>query len=131
MLPTVTLRCLLIDDSIDMLRALRTLLEREGLEVVGSAATAAEGIRQAGALAPDVILLDVDLGEDSGVSVARDLAAAQIVATVIFISTHQEYRELAVGAGAAGFISKAELSRHAIENVVRDAARPTRPPGSE
>src|SRR5438270_14003523 len=67
------LRCHIVDDSSDFLRSARALLERQGVTVVGVASTGAEAIEQAEALWPDVLLLDIDLGQDSGFELARRL----------------------------------------------------------
>jgi len=56
------LRCLIVDDSRRFLEAARSLLEREGIAVVGVASTSAEALRRAEELKPDVALVDVDLG---------------------------------------------------------------------
>ena len=60
------LRCLLVDDNEAFLEAASLLLEREGLTVVGVASSIAEALRQARALRPDVILVDIGLGEEPG-----------------------------------------------------------------
>ena len=71
----MALRCLIVDDDPGFLGAATVLLEHEGIEVVGVASTGDEAIEQAGELHPDVTLLDIDLGEDSGFEVARRLVA--------------------------------------------------------
>ena len=68
------LRCLIVDDSDTFLRAASVLLEGEGVTVAGVASNSAEALRQARALRPDVILVDVGLGEESGFDLARQLA---------------------------------------------------------
>ena len=68
------LRCLLVDDNEAFLEAASVLLEREGLTVVGVASSIAEALRQARALRPDVILVDIGLGDESGFDLARLLA---------------------------------------------------------
>jgi hypothetical protein len=52
----VTLRCLLVDDGLDFLHTARTLLEQEGLQVVGVASTSADALVRAAELGPDVTL---------------------------------------------------------------------------
>ena len=69
------LRCLLVDDNDAFLEAARVLLEREGMQVAGMASNIAGALRQARALRPDVILVDIGLGEESGFELARLLAA--------------------------------------------------------
>jgi two-component system, NarL family, nitrate/nitrite response regulator NarL len=120
-------RYLIVDDSLQFLTAARTLLERQGLWVVGVAATASECLRCAEQLAPDVILVDVDLGHENGFDLARRLARRGISAEVIFISMHagDDYAEIIAESGAAGFLPKSALSKEAIERVLGGASSPT------
>ena len=65
---------LIVDDNGLFLEAARDRLEREGLRVVGVAATSAEALRRAEELRPEVVLVDVMLGGESGFELARQLA---------------------------------------------------------
>ncbi len=125
------LRCLLVDDNEAFLEAASLLLEREGVTVVGVASTIAEALRQARALRPDVILVDIGLGNESGFDLARLLAGdgqgdqgAQggqgVGADVILISTGAEadYAELIAESPAAGFLAKSELSARGISRIL-------------
>jgi DNA-binding NarL/FixJ family response regulator len=114
----VQIRCLIVDDNRPFLDAARLLLEREGVAVVGVATTSAEAVRLEGELRPDVVLVDIRLGDESGFDLARRLDA-----TVILISTHahSEYAEEIAAGPAAGFIPKAQLSAAA---VLRLSGRP-------
>jgi DNA-binding NarL/FixJ family response regulator len=115
----VPLRCLIVDDNLAFAKAAGALLEREGLAVVGVAANAAEALRETRALRPDVVLVDIVLGGESGFDVARELIADGEGPTIIFISTHSEtdFAELIADAAAAGFIPKSELSAEAIRRL--------------
>jgi two-component system, NarL family, nitrate/nitrite response regulator NarL len=117
------LRYLIVDDSASFLAASRRLLERQGLMVVGVASTVRECLRRVTELVPDVILLDVDLGEESGFEVARRLARHGVGSDVIFMSMHpvDDYADLIATSGALGFLTKSELSRETIEELVRNA----------
>jgi len=108
-------RYLLVDDNEPFLAAARAMLERDGAEVVGTAANRAEAIPLAAALQPDVILVDIDLGDDSGFDLARDLAADRS-APVVLISAYpeSEFADLVAASPAIGFIAKAELSTGAV-----------------
>lgn len=116
------LRVLIVDDSRSFLDAARVLLEREGLEVVGVASTAAAALRQAHALRPDVVLVDISLGEESGFEVARSLAADDPggEAAVVLISTRTEtdLTDLIAESPAVGFLPKADLSAGAIRRLL-------------
>src|SRR5215216_6176713 len=87
-----TMRCLIVDDSRHFLAAARGLLERQGLTIVGVASTSAEALRQVEELRPDVTLVDIDLGGESGFELARRLHrdAGAAPARSILISTHAE-----------------------------------------
>jgi two-component system nitrate/nitrite response regulator NarL len=119
MLDGVTVTCLIVDDSADFLELASSLLERHGIEVVGTARSAAEGLSRAAELRPDVVLVDIDLGGDSGFELTRDLASVEH-SSVILISSHAEvdFTDLIDASPALGFISKAELSASAVHALV-------------
>jgi CheY-like chemotaxis protein len=117
------LRCLLVDDSEAFLETASLLLEREGLTVVGVASSISEALRQAGMLRPDLILVDIGLGSESGFTLARLLASDGQRADVILISTGAEadYAELIAESPAAGFLAKSELSASRIGLILGHA----------
>lgn len=110
------LRCLIVDDNASFLDAATTLLEREGLDVVGVASTTDGALGRVGELRPDVALVDITLGSESGFDLARRLAEAYPEMTVILISTHAEadYADMIAETPAAGFVPKSELSAAAV-----------------
>ena len=126
------IRLLIVDDNQLFLEAARVLLEREGLTVAGVAMTGDEAVRQAETLRPDVVLVDISLGEESGLDLAQRLVedGSSSEATVVLISTRAEedVAELVAVSPAAGFLSKAELSAGAILRIVDGSAsaRPER-----
>jgi DNA-binding NarL/FixJ family response regulator len=79
--------------------------------VVGVATTSTEALRLEEQLRPDVVLVDIRLGDESGFDLARRLSG-----TVILVSTHaqSEYTEEIAASRAAGFIPKAQLSGAAV-----------------
>jgi CheY-like chemotaxis protein len=117
------LRCLLVDDNEAFLETASLLLEREGLTVVGVASSIAEALRQAHALRPDLILVDIGLGSESGFTLARLLAGDGQRADVILISTGAEadYAELIAESPATGFLAKSELSASRIGLILGHA----------
>jgi DNA-binding NarL/FixJ family response regulator len=116
----VPLRCLIVDDNRGFLEAVRVLLERQRLPVAGVASTAAEAQRQAQRLRPDVILVDIWLGEESGLDLARNLVG---VAPVVLISTRSQddVADLIADSPVVGFVTKSELSAIAIRRLVEPA----------
>lgn len=114
------LRCLLVDDNEAFLETASLLLEREGVTVAGVASTIAQALGQARALRPDLILVDIGLGDESGFDLARLLARDGLSADVILISTGAEtdYAEMIDDSPAAGFLAKSELSARAISQIL-------------
>jgi two-component system nitrate/nitrite response regulator NarL len=116
------LRSLIVDDNADFLAAARRLLEREGISVVGVASTSAQALALADELRPDVALVDIDLGEESGFDLARRLAGAvhDSDSSVVLISAYPErdFADLIAASPAAGFLSKSDLSASNIREVL-------------
>src|SRR2546423_15337982 len=94
----MALRVLLVDDNRLFLEAARDLLEREGVDVVGVASTSVETLRLVEQLQPNVVLVDIDLGAESGFDLASRLAAA----TDARIGLIPAYSEAAVADLTAG-----------------------------
>ena len=117
-------RCLLVDDSDAFLETASLLLEREGLTVVGVASSIAEALQQARVLRPDLILVDIGLGTESGFTLARLLARDHLGADVILISAGAEadYADLIAESPAAGFLAKSELSANRIGQILGQGA---------
>src|SRR5215831_15007453 len=87
-----SVRCLIIDDSPRFGDEARSLLEQEGISVVGIAASGDEAVQLAAALRPDLALVDISLGDESGFDVARRLVdgSSGEPPAVIFVSTYDE-----------------------------------------
>jgi two-component system, NarL family, nitrate/nitrite response regulator NarL len=117
----MALRCVIVDDSPRFLEAARALLEQEGIEVVGVAWDAATARRLIDELRPDVTLVDVDLGAESGFDLARELEPHS---KVILISTHAEedLAGLIKASPALAFVAKTRLSAQAILEALERAA---------
>jgi DNA-binding NarL/FixJ family response regulator len=122
------LRCLIVDDSLGFLDAARRLLEREGISVVGVASNSSEAAQRIEQLQPDVVLVDINLGRESGFELARQLHSEEQSAPsrIILISTQaeQDYGGLIEASPAIGFLAKTALSAAAIRHLLdgdRDA----------
>jgi len=118
----MTLRCVIVDDSPGFVAAARSLLERQGLRVLGAASNCAEGLRLAADLRPDVVLVDIDLGGESGFELARRLVQMEdpVPAPVILVSTHieEDYADLIADSPALGFLSKSVISAATIRRLL-------------
>ena len=120
----VRFRCLLVDDSEEFLASASRLLGTQGVNVAGQARSAAEAVRVAVESRPDVALVDVELGEESGLDVAAALATAAPGTRVILISTYaeEELADLIASSPAVGFLPKTALGAGAIEELIRASA---------
>jgi DNA-binding NarL/FixJ family response regulator len=86
----------------------------DGFELVGSAGSAAEAVTAvlASSPRPDLVLLDVNLGDGNGVDVAAAIAEARSSVKVVFVSAlaRHDLPTSAAACGAAGYLPKLELS---------------------
>lgn len=119
------MRCLIVDDNDDFLRAARELLESDGISVVGAVSTGAQAYRTCRDLNPDVVLLDIDLGEENGFDVARQLAgrADATRPRVILISgySRDDFEDMIGDSPVVSFLPKAYLSGTAIRDILARA----------
>src|SRR5258708_7371762 len=124
--PRPPVRVVLVDDHEVIIAGLKAMLGgfRGRVRVVGQAASAEQATRVVKTLLPDVVLLDVRLGRDSGLDLCRSLAVAAPECRVVFLSVYddEQYVFEALRAGAAGYLLKRvdglELVRR-LEEVAR------------
>ena len=109
-------KVLIVDDHPSFRATARLLLESEGFEVVGEAADGMSGLREARALEPDLVLLDVQLPDIDGFEVAAQLTSGGGGPAVVLTSSRDEadFGPLVSESGARGFVPKAELSGAAL-----------------
>ncbi|MGZ4690702.1 MAG: response regulator [Acidimicrobiia bacterium] len=114
-----------MDDHEIVRQGLRALLESQGdFEVVGEAATAAEGLARIPPLRPDVAVLDVRLPDGDGVQVCRDVRAADPEITCLMLTSFADDEALfeAIMAGAAGYVLKQIKGTDIVDAIRRVAA---------
>jgi DNA-binding NarL/FixJ family response regulator len=124
------LRCLIIDDNPHFAQAARSLLEHEGLTVVGTASTGSEAIELVREFEPDVVILDIDLGAESGFDVAEQLRTGDAHSSlasgpeIVLVSAHDEedFADMISESVAVGFVAKSDLSARAIRNLLAPEA---------
>ncbi|GAA1969365.1 response regulator transcription factor [Amycolatopsis minnesotensis] len=99
-------------------------LAEHGFEVRASAPDADSAVRIAKTVAPDVVLMDLNLGESSGVEATRQISAAVPSARVLVLSASGEHSDVleAVKAGASGYLLKSASAPELVDAVRRTAA---------
>jgi DNA-binding NarL/FixJ family response regulator len=113
-------RVLVVDDHEGFRRCARALLTEAGFDVVGEAETGAAAVSLAGEVEPDLVLLDVQLPDFDGFDVAARLLERDAELRIVLVSSRDrtEYGSLIESSGAIGFISKGDLSREVIEELL-------------
>ena len=110
-------RILIVDDHPVMRLGLVQLINsKSDLEVCGEAGSAKEALQQVGALAPDLVLLDMALPDGHGLEVLKDLATLHEGLATLVVSSNDEtvYAERALKAGARGYIMKEAAATHLV-----------------
>jgi DNA-binding NarL/FixJ family response regulator len=126
----VPLRCLIIDDNPAFVAAATSVLNGSNFAVVGGATTVGDALRQVSDLAPEVVLVDIDLGDESGFALARALAGAGAGdhPKLVLVSAHpeEEFADLIAESPAVGFLAKSELSSARLSELLNSGGvRPT------
>jgi two-component system response regulator NreC len=106
------IRVLLVDDHLMMRQGLKTLLEREGVDVVGEAADGREAIRLARQLRPDVAVVDLVMPLLNGIDAAREINKVSRKTKTILLTMHTEDRYVieALKAGVKGYVLKTQAA---------------------
>lgn len=119
---TSTSRILIIDDHPLFREGLQQMIEREpGWSVCGAAADTKEALRLVGETKPDLVIVDISLGGQSGIELIKNLKAEDDDLQVLVVSMHDEslYAERALRAGAMGYVMKHELPNTVMTAIQR------------
>jgi DNA-binding NarL/FixJ family response regulator len=110
-----------VDDDAGCRINVRRLLELEGYTVVGEAADGLTALARMRDLKPAIALVDVHLPDIDGMEVAARLSARGNAPLVILMSSYDatDLQAFIAESGARGFVPKDELSREAIEGLLR------------
>lgn len=105
-----SVRVVLVDDHLAMRQGLALLLSQEGLQVCGEAANRAETISSVETGRPDIVLMDISLGEESGLDLIADVV--DLDAKVLCYSMFEDAATIrkALHAGALGYVTKREMA---------------------
>jgi len=113
-------RILLVDDYEMIRRGLRDFIETEpDLEVVAEAGTSADALAQCASTHLDIALIDLSLGEDSGLELIKDITVQfpDLKMLVVSIQDERLYAERVLRAGASGFITKDATQPQLVEAI--------------
>lgn len=115
-------KVLLVDDSVETRRALRELLEAQGIAIVGEAADGATGIELAKELMPDVILMDIKMPGIGGIEATEVITTSLPDAHVIVLTSFDDesLRRRAYEVGASAYLVKGS-SPHLISDAIAAA----------
>jgi len=118
----VNVRALIIDDHLLFAEAIKPALAAEGVEVLGVATSGAEGLRAVAEHRPDLVLVDLGLPDQSGLSVGRAIAAEHPETKVVALTALEDPRAVrdAVRAGFHGYVTK-DTSTSRFVQAVRSA----------
>lgn len=119
---TAPLRVLVVDDHPVVREGLRSMLTCDAVTVVGDAGTCDEALRAIERLAPDVVLLDMQLPDSDGLAVLRGVAHTANRPAVLVLSMHDDPALVrrAMQAGAAGYLLKG-VTRAELLAAMREA----------
>jgi DNA-binding NarL/FixJ family response regulator len=111
---------LVVDDHQGFRRCAGTLLTEAGYDVVGEAETGTAAVSLAGEVGPELVLLDVQLPDLDGFEVAARLLERDPALKIVLVSSRDRtaYGSLIEESGAIGFITKGDLSRELIEELL-------------
>ncbi|OLC95403.1 MAG: DNA-binding response regulator [Acidobacteria bacterium] len=118
------IRVLLADDHILVRQALKSLLEREKLQVIAEASDGQEVVALAEAHHPDIAVIDISMPILNGIDAARELGRSCPKTKTILLTQHEEdqYIREALEAGVKGYVLKNQVASdlvHAIQQVSR------------
>ena len=121
--PPVSIRVMIVDDHPIWREGVERDLTKRGYDIVATAADAASAVRIANATRPDIVLMDLQLGEGSGVDATKEILLALPETRVLVLSASAEHADVldAVKNGASGYLVKS-ASAAELDDAVRRTA---------
>jgi DNA-binding NarL/FixJ family response regulator len=118
------IRIVLADDHVLVRQSLKTLLEREGFQVVAEASDGQEAVRHAASLQPEIAVMDISMPILNGLSAAREMSRSIPKTKVILLTQHDEgqYISEALDAGVKGYVLKNQIASDLLD-AIRQVSR--------
>ncbi|SHI68381.1 response regulator [Lutispora thermophila] len=116
-------RVLIVDDAAFMRLAIKTILEKNGFEVVGEAKNGIEGIQKFKELQPDIVTMDITMPDMSGIEALKAIHAISPNANVVMLSAmgQEVMVKEAIMSGAKSFVVKPFKEEHLIKTLEKIA----------
>src|ERR1700739_1516907 len=112
-------RIILADDHVIVRQGIKSLLEREGMQVVAEASDGREAIGYVESFSPDVVVMDIGMPMLNGMEAARELARCCPKVKPILLTQHDEpqYVSAALKAGVKGYVLKSQISGDLVQAI--------------
>lgn len=112
-------KVLIVDDAAFMRLAIRTVLEKNGFEIVGEAENGIESLRKYKDLKPDIVTMDITMDEMSGIDALKAIRKYDVNAKIVIVSAmgHDSLVREAVINGAKSFIVKPFKEEHVVQTL--------------
>ena len=120
----MAIRVVLADDHALVRQSLKSLLEREGFQIVAEASDGQEAVRRVESLKPDIAVMDISMPVLNGVEAARQINLSSPKAKTILLTQHDEeqYLSEALEAGVKGYVLKSQAANDLIQ-ALRQVSR--------
>jgi DNA-binding NarL/FixJ family response regulator len=117
----VAIRVVLADDHVLVRQGIRSLLEREGFQVVAEASDGHEALRHVQSLKPDIAVMDISMPILNGLDAARQMSLSSPQAKMILLTQHaeEEFLSAALEAGVKGYVLKTQIASELIQAVLQ------------
>jgi DNA-binding NarL/FixJ family response regulator len=109
---------LLADDNSTILHHARRILSTE-FTVAASVTDGMSVLKEVPAIHPDIVVLDISMGEPNGIEVARRLRESGCIAKILFLTVHQnmDYVQAALAAGASAYVIKSRMNSDLVPAI--------------
>jgi two-component system response regulator NreC len=118
------IRIVLADDHVLVRQGLKSLLEREGFQVVAEASDGQEAVRHVESLEPDIAVMDISMPTLNGLNAAREISRSSPKTKTILLTQHDEgqYIREALEAGVKGYVLKNQVASDLLL-AIREVSR--------